>query len=1288
MKKKIQKSAIAMMFALSIVPMLFAGNAHGAVVSTSPENGATGVLVGTVVTVVFSEAMDPASVTKTAFFIKSGTGYGSDTVSGTVSYNEGDNTATFKPTSLLSQGETYTATVTKDVENAAGTPLGSDYTWSFTTTTATFIGSVSPGMNETGVDIEAHVIVSFSNAMNPSTINNTTFYVKAGTGYDLESLAGEVSYNEDDKTATFRPTFIFDYYTNYIATITTSAKDVNGNSMQTDYSWSFTTAEELMSGYIVISRSNVIKSPDDTVYALPMTVMLTDPDRDPIPNQAIYLQSWPVNYATGQWNNIGEIVDREEFPNEDMNRDMIFSPGEDLNADGELTPPYSATGFMPQSVTTDENGIADFELTYPKSSAAWIKAEITATTVETKLQVIEEFWLPYMKSDIGQLPDSPYNTITGDGPTVIDKSSTSKELTVTFSREMDPSSVMASLTVRVEIPGVGYGILAGEIKCEGTKATFTPYSGFIPGFIYSLVIFPDAKDMAGIPMDSGYSSSFVISAPETIKTIRDDKGVWFITGPDDATLFDVFEAMGYAVATDRLWQAEKFRRSARGRLAEIFGQDQLNTDIYMRTIGYSDQELQDAFDALDSESQSVIKGYASGFNRRIAEIRSDRSLLPFEFHAVGASLGIDFVPDDWTASDILAWESLMLRNFDPEGFESHMQTDNALLYQGLATKFPNDFQGMFEDLRWTNDPDALTYIPKDGSGKAKNRSSSKKISASAVPNIRQAAGNMVEIRNNVMEKLKKINAYVKMGSYAWTVAGTKTASGNPTIYSGPQMGFSTPSIIIEGSVRAGGLNVSGMAIPGLPGIILGRTPHHAWSMQVGHSHTVDYYLEDPSAVTLHRTETIKVAGQDDVLLPVFRTSHGPVINPIPFDPETYVADPENPIISWKYSHWGYELDATKGFLNIIRAETMDEFGEGIEYVAVSMHFCYADRDGNIAYWMSGRDPVRPAGEYRFPQGFIPGTVPLEWDSAVLIPRSTDRNTAQGFYSGWNNKTSAGYGNSYNNYNYLFGPFHRAHVIHEYLSVHDNLAFEELRDLALNIAATDSVRGGGNPWEFAKDNFISAVTSAGVTDKHQAALDLLTAWDGHFVAGGAPEWASGIDRSDGWILMDTWIREVIRLTFEDELGDFYASENRTILFNSILHGLAGESSGIVNNYNWFQNLQDETAPQTADTIIVAALDTVLAELGDQPWGSGERGEITYTHDLLEDVHTMPFSSRSTYAHCVEIGPSGPVRIESMFPLGESGTILMGTDGQPVFDEHFFSMTEVFDSFAHRDFPLFD
>lgn len=751
-----------------------------------------------------------------------------------------------------------------------------------------------------------------------------------------------------------------------------------------------------------------------------------------------------------------------------------------------------------------------------------------------------------------------------------------------------------------------------------------------------------------------------------LETTRDDKGVWFISGSKNEDLYDIMEAMGYAVATDRLWQAELYRRTARGRLCEVFGPSQLASDIFMRTTGYSDSELQAAFENLDTESRSVVNGYIAGFNRRIAEVRADPALLPFEFVMAA------FSPEDWTCRDVLAWLAVLQREFDPMAYDTE-QIENAALYQQLAAYFPGEYAGMFEDLRWLNDPDALTYIPREGFGitiipKRMMRALEGEREFS-FPDLRNAADSMVEMRNTINGNLEKINARATMGSYAWVVSGDRTKRKKPIIYSGPQMGFSVPSITLEGSIRAGGLNISGMTVAGIPGIIIGRTPHHAWSMQVGHAHTVDYYLESPADVTLHRTETIKVRGQADITLPVFRSTHGPVVNPMPYDPSA------GPVIAWKYAHWGYEFDSIRGMLKMIRANSMNEFGKAIELMAVSQHYCYADRDGNIAYWMSGRDPVRPAGEYRFPQGFT--GVTLEWNAANLIARSTDRNTSQGFYCGWNNKSNP-------NYIGPFGPFHRAQVIHDYLAAHNRLSFEDVRDLALNIAATDSFGGGGNPWKFVKDYFTAAV-NANPTQARKSALALVSGWDGHFVDGGPSQWAAGTDRADGWILMDRWTRKVLDLTFTDELG---GTPDKERLFNVVVHALRGEQSGIVNNYDWFQDVSD---PQniihyTANEIIIAALDAALAELGARPWGTGTRGIIQYRHQFLGIVHTTPLASRSTYAHCVEMGHNGPYRIESMFPLGESGTILLKNNA-PVFDENFFSMAPLYDAFTPRDFPLF-
>ena len=145
------------------------------------------------------------------------------------------------------------------------------------------------------------------------------------------------------------------------------------------------------------------------------------------------------------------------------------------------------------------------------------------------------------------------------------------------------------------------------------------------------------------------------------------------------------------------------------------------------------------------------------------------------------------------------------------------------------------------------------------------------------------------------------------------------------------MAFSVPSIVLEGSIDAGGVRISGMTVAGIPGIIIGRTPHHAWSMQVGHAHTVDCYIEDAEDVTIpHRMETIHLAGEADVVLPVCRTVHGPVVNPVPYNPATYDSSNDGPILAWKYAHWGYEFAAAEGFLALSKAASMDEFGQNQE----------------------------------------------------------------------------------------------------------------------------------------------------------------------------------------------------------------------------------------------------------------------------------------------------------------------------------------------------------------------
>ena len=766
-------------------------------------------------------------------------------------------------------------------------------------------------------------------------------------------------------------------------------------------------------------------------------------------------------------------------------------------------------------------------------------------------------------------------------------------------------------------------------------------------------------------------------ADDPVTTTRDAQGIWFIEG---GSLYDVFEAQGYAVATDRLWEMDLFRRQGRGTLSALLGPSQIQNDILLRTIGYSDEELTQAFENLQADAKTAVQAYVDGVNRRIAEFNPVNRWwqMPYEYWILSilsvlqGGPGTAVLPDPWTVNDVLGWAVAFQRDFDGEA-QGTGQLDNGILAPTLGAVYGAEGLAMFGDLRWMNDPSAQTMIPAPATKAFVAEPQLPAIDIGALPDLREAAANIRSRFDNFSRDMEELGVRVKLGSYAWAVSGDKTASGNPIDYSGPQMGFMVPSIIAEGSIRGGGLEVSGMHLPGVPGIAIGRTPHHAWSAQTGHAHTLDYFLEVPANVSLHRVEIIKVFGGEDVILPVYRSSHGPIVEPVPYFPEN-PPEPPNPIVSWAYANWGHELDGVEALLDLARAESIAEFDVGVEKIGVSMHFTYADRDGNIAYWMAGWDPIR-----------APGTNPLfpqtqDW-TGERRARVHASNPAQGYFGGWNNKASVDYNNAPNSQ--YFGLAHRAQVVDEYLRTHDNLTFEEVRDLALNIATTDSFMRGGNTWTFVTDAFTAAV-AADPSEDRDAAIEMLDAWDGHFVAGGPAEWRFGAFRADAWVLQDAWIKEVMRLTFEDEFmmaGMDYNGQSKTINFNVLLRALAGQTF-----YDWFQDKSGSGTPTTAEGIIVAALDNVIASMGLGPYNA-PRGEIPYVHPILGQVWQTPFSSRSTYAHVVEFDMNGPIRIESMFPLGESGAMFYNGTLSPTFDPNFFSMVPAFDPFMPRPFPLF-
>ncbi len=206
------------------------------VTSTDPVHGDTDVALNSKVAATFSEFMLPNTINNDTFQL---TGPGLTPVAGTVTWL--GLTATFTPASPLLADTVYTGTITTGARDLAGNPLPADYRWSFTTgaapdTTPPTVTFTDPANAATDVPTNKRIAATFSEGMDPATIDASTFIL---TGPGLTPVLGLVTYV--GQTATFIPSSDLAGNTLYTATLTTRARDLAGNQMAANHTWTFTT---------------------------------------------------------------------------------------------------------------------------------------------------------------------------------------------------------------------------------------------------------------------------------------------------------------------------------------------------------------------------------------------------------------------------------------------------------------------------------------------------------------------------------------------------------------------------------------------------------------------------------------------------------------------------------------------------------------------------------------------------------------------------------------------------------------------------------------------------------------------------------------------------------------------------------------------------------------------------------------------------------------------------------------------------------------------------------------
>lgn len=427
------------------------------VLSTDPINSAIGVAFNQKLSAIFSEAMDPTTVNATNFTLANTT-QGGTKVNGVVLYS--GTTATFAPNTILLPNTTYTATINTAVKDLAAVSLRSNYVWSFTTgnvadAISPTIVSTDPARYDIGVPLNKSIAALFSESMDQSTITTATFTLANATLGGLV-IPGTVSYT--GVTAVFTPLNNLSPNTTYTASVNTGAKDLAGNSIVSNYFWSFTTG----TATDVIAPTVISTDPLNNATGVALNKKIAATFSETMAPTTISITSFLLmngtNPVTGTVTYVGNIG--------------TFTPSANLLA----STLYTATIKTLAKDLAGNPLASDYVWTFTTGAALDI---IPPTVILT----------------------DPLNNAIG---VAIDK-----KIAATFSESMDPLSISTvSYTLKT-----GATSVAGNVTYLNSVATFSPLFSLLQNTIYTATISTIAKDLAGNAMVSDYTWSFTTVLP-------------------------------------------------------------------------------------------------------------------------------------------------------------------------------------------------------------------------------------------------------------------------------------------------------------------------------------------------------------------------------------------------------------------------------------------------------------------------------------------------------------------------------------------------------------------------------------------------------------------------------------------------------------------------------------------------------------------------------------------------------------------------------------------------------
>jgi penicillin amidase len=656
-----------------------------------------------------------------------------------------------------------------------------------------------------------------------------------------------------------------------------------------------------------------------------------------------------------------------------------------------------------------------------------------------------------------------------------------------------------------------------------------------------------------------------------VTVTRDANGVPHIVAND---LQDLYMAQGYVHAQDRLSQMFFFRTAGQGRLAELFSPSLVDSDRYLRTLGFA-RTAQAEYDQLRPDVQQALQWYADGVN---AFVHSHSDSLPLEF----TLLGIGF--EDWKPVDTLTFGKMEGRDLTDTWLNELVKADivKAVGADVAATLLPG------------YPADGPAIVPGTSNGSYKNI-------------------------------ISQYNTFIAplfagwddgIGSNNWVVDGTKTTTGKPLLANDPHLGVRNPSIWYQIHLTStdGKYDDDGFGFAGVPGIITGHNQSIAWGVTNGEADVEDIYLEhadDPAHPGQFETaagwkplqiitETIKVHGADSVTQTVRITDHGPILSDaFPVTPTLSSAITGTFSVQWTVLQPTHLFESV---FDLQTAQNWTDFKKALsEWDVPGQNFVYADTQGNIGYQATGKLPIRKKGDGSVP---VPAwTGEYDWTGYIPFDELPSAYNPPEHYIATANNTPFASNYKYTVPGYYAKPW-RIDRILDMLKSKDKLGVSDMEAMQQDTTSL-----------LAKQVLPMLTALKPADDQGAQAVALLKAWDGNVTTDSAAA-----------AIYEITYHQVLTRTFSDELGRTFSADTSN-LFAQYLDSFRGEALLSVANLLDKPNdpLWDDKSTskvETRDDILLTSLSAALGDLATvmgsdmSQWQWGKLHLIEPSHEFSQ------------------------------------------------------------------------